>query len=208
MAYEDYEPVAARLARWLQAEQENGFVPRLVTSMESEPGADICVFKAELWRCKVLYYPGELNQDNPIMPAILLATGWAEEIRNSSHITKTSHVEVCETSAIGRALANAGYAGSDWTKRASREEMQKADRYQDGPQPPASFEARGKLQGRITDKQAGYIAGAFKRSGHPVPAGLSTWSKEDASSWIEAHKTGRNPADIERPSIDDQEEPF
>jgi len=189
VAYEDYEPVAARLDRWLAQVKDQQ--PRVVTHMISDAGADICVFRAEL-------YLGD----------ILIATGWAEEIRNSNHITKTSHVEVCETSSLGRALANAGLSGSDWTKRASREEMQKADRYQDGPQPPASFEARGKLQGRITDKQAGYIAGAFKRSGHPVPAGLSTWSKEDASSWIEAHKTGRNPADIERPNIDDQEEPF
>jgi hypothetical protein len=41
-------------------------------------------------------------------------------------INKTSSMEVCETSAIGRALANAGMAGSDMTKRPSREEMTKA----------------------------------------------------------------------------------
>jgi hypothetical protein len=44
-------------------------------------------------------------------------------------INKTSSMEVCETSAIGRALANAGMAGSDMTKRPSREEMGKSERY-------------------------------------------------------------------------------
>ena len=36
-------------------------------------------------------------------------TGIAEEMRNSSRINKTSAVENCETSAIGRALSSAGY---------------------------------------------------------------------------------------------------
>lgn len=40
---------------------------------------------------------------------VLIATGHAEEIRGSSNINKTSALENCETSAIGRALAAAGY---------------------------------------------------------------------------------------------------
>jgi hypothetical protein len=36
------------------------------------------------------------------------ATGMAQEAENSSHINKGSHVENCETSAWGRALANLG----------------------------------------------------------------------------------------------------
>ena len=35
-------------------------------------------------------------------------TGFAEEVRGSSYINKTSAVENCETSAVGRALANMG----------------------------------------------------------------------------------------------------
>ncbi len=58
------------------------------------------------------------------------ATGHAHEDRTSSMINKTSYVENCETSAIGRALANVGYAGSDASKRPSREEMQKVVRYE------------------------------------------------------------------------------
>lgn len=44
----------------------------------------------------------------------LLATGYAEEIRDASHINKTSALEVAETSAIGRALAALGLAGTEY----------------------------------------------------------------------------------------------
>jgi len=37
-----------------------------------------------------------------------LATGIAHEVKGSSFINKTSFIENCETSAIGRALANLG----------------------------------------------------------------------------------------------------
>jgi hypothetical protein len=40
---------------------------------------------------------------------------------------KTSALENCETSSIGRALANAGYSGN---RRATREEMAKVERGQ------------------------------------------------------------------------------
>ena len=50
-------------------------------------------------------------------------TGLAEETIQGRGVNATSALENCETSAIGRALANAGYATKG--KRASREEMSK-----------------------------------------------------------------------------------
>lgn len=44
----------------------------------------------------------------------VIATGHAEEDRQSSHINQTSALENCETSAIGRALACFGLAGSEF----------------------------------------------------------------------------------------------
>lgn len=44
----------------------------------------------------------------------IIATGYAEEVRGSSNINKTSALENCETSAIGRALANFGYSGTEY----------------------------------------------------------------------------------------------
>ena len=53
----------------------------------------------------------------------IIATGHAEENRKSSQINQTSALENCETSAIGRALAAAGFGGTEF---ASANEVQNA----------------------------------------------------------------------------------
>ena len=104
---EDYEPVATRLARWLeQTEGQPRVITHLVHYQENR-----CVFRAELW-----------------VGDVLISTGWAEETRGDGNVNRTSHLENCESSAVGRALANAGLAGSDPSKRPSREEMAKVAR--------------------------------------------------------------------------------
>ena len=42
-----------------------------------------------------------------------IATGWAEEVRGSSNINKTSALENCETSAVGRALGFAAFGSAE-----------------------------------------------------------------------------------------------
>ena len=90
-------------------------------------------------------------------------TGYAEEIRGSSMVNKTSALENCETSAIGRALANYQYQGS--RKRASLEEMVKVYRQGQEPQttpnaPPAE-QPRTQTLGSVgeppTAKQLGML---------------------------------------------------
>lgn len=51
----------------------------------------------------------------------VIATGHAEEKRSASQINQSSALENCETSAVGRALANAGYLTTDI---ASADEME------------------------------------------------------------------------------------
>ena len=41
-------------------------------------------------------------------------TGYAEEVRGSTNINKTSALENCETSAIGRALSAVGFGGTEY----------------------------------------------------------------------------------------------
>lgn len=67
----------------------------------------VCIFKANIY------------DDNK-----LLATGTAYEKEDSTFINKTSYIENCETSAVGRALGLAGF-GID-SSIASKEEVQNA----------------------------------------------------------------------------------
>ena len=54
---------------------------------------------------------------------VTVASGHAEEKRSASQINQTSALENCESSAVGRALAFAGYGGSEI---ASADEVQNA----------------------------------------------------------------------------------
>lgn len=70
-----------------------------------------------------------------------VATGYAEERRTSRGVNSTSAMENCETSAIGRALAAAGYvAGGQY---ASADEVIQATEQQARPSPAITFHACG-----------------------------------------------------------------
>jgi hypothetical protein len=171
----DYEPVASRLDRFLKAHPDARVITDLVHYL-----SDIAVFKAELW------LDGEI-----------IATGWAEEIRGQGNVNKTSHLENCETGAVGRALANAGLSGSDFTKRPSREEMGKVVRMQGDTQitEPSNL---------ASDKQLNMIRAVCKSMGRTVPSGIQGWTKREASQFIDTLKNGEQAA----PQYETPEEPF
>ena len=177
---DDYEPVATRLSRWL--ENTDG-QPRVITHLVHYNEGQSCVFRAELW----------VND-------ILISTGWAEEHVEDRGVNKTSHLENAESSAVGRALANAGLAGSDPSKRASREEMTKVQRM--GGQ-PAQYGNRP--SGLATEKQRIYIHDLAKKLKPPMvvdmPADLTA---TDAAKLIESLKAGKLPAEY----APGDEEPF
>ena len=62
----------------------------------------------------------------------ILGTGFAQEKEGSTFINKTSYIENCETSAVGRALGMCGF-GID-TSVCSAEELQNALNNQDKPE--------------------------------------------------------------------------
>ena len=73
----------------------------------------------------------EKDEDNIVIfsccifvDGIVIAMGWAEEVRGSSNINKTSALENCESSSVGRALAFMGF-GIDGSI-ASAEEVENA----------------------------------------------------------------------------------
>lgn len=187
---EDYEPVSVRLARWLE-QNPNG---RVITFMVSEPGADVCVFRAELWAGDVL-----------------VATGWAEEVRNANRINAANHVEVCETSAIGRACANNGLAGSDPAKRPSREEMGKAERYGNAAIGGESMRPRTTSTDPATPAQLGKIRAMSKAMGRPPQAGYESMTKAQASAVIEGliqEQQAQESRDLRDAFPSAQEDPF
>ena len=184
---DDYEPVSARLARWLERVAAANVQPRVITHLVHR-GDDWCVFKAELWIIDLNISPS---------PEYLISTGWAEEHVTDRGVNSTSHVENCETSAVGRALANAGFAGSDPTKRASREEMSKVQRM--GGQ-PAQY---GKPSGMASEKQRQFIRDLAAK--HKFDVALpDDLSFADASALIEALKSGKMIARYQAA----EEEPF
>ena len=100
----DYEPVEVRLEKFIK--DYPAF--RIATELEVVEATRYIV-KAYLFK----------NAED----GVAWATGYAEETVTSRGVNQTSALENCETSAIGRALANAGYAPKG--KRPSREEMSK-----------------------------------------------------------------------------------
>jgi len=161
---ENYEPVSVRLHRLLTTLRAEGKDPRVITVMLSEPGADVCVFRAELW-----------------LGDVLVATGHAEEVRGQGNVNRTSHVENCETSACGRMEQNYS-PNPDPAKRPSREEMGKVQRMGGAP---AGGSAPQAGPGDASPAQLGKIRAMSKSLGKLPPANLDGMSKREASAVIE-----------------------
>jgi len=87
-----------------------------------------------------------------------VSVGHAHEVKTASNINKTSYVENCETSAVGRALAMLGI-GID-VSIASANEVQDAIAKQDSaPAKPAATAKSKKEEASIMDKAVNYIKG-------------------------------------------------
>jgi hypothetical protein len=101
---EDYETVEERLVKFWKEHPDGQIHTKLLDSTSSRFIVEASIFRTEA----------------DVRP---WTTGLAEETVQGRGVNATSALENCETSAIGRALANAGYATKG--KRASREEMSK-----------------------------------------------------------------------------------
>lgn len=128
----DYAEVNQRIKAFRMVFPEG----HIKTELKSLDGG-VCVFRAEVG-----------NGD------MILGTGHAYEKEGSSNINRTSYIENCETSAVGRALGMAGF-GID-TSVASAEEVQNA------------IEQQGKTEKKATAKQIEVL----KKTINDIPAML------------------------------------
>jgi hypothetical protein len=113
----DYEMVSERLPRFLK-DHPLARVETINHTTPDDRAALTWVMEARIWL--------PLDESDLKSGWYLKSTGHAFEIDGQGgQANKTSALENCETSAIGRALANAGYGGD---KRVSREEMAKVER--------------------------------------------------------------------------------
>ena len=161
---DDYEPVEVRLEKFWK-EHEDG---RIETEL-LEASKDRFIIMARLYRTEA--------------DAKAWTTGIAEETVASRGVNQTSALENCETSAIGRALANAGYATKG--KRPSKEEMSKvATGSQEYTKPtygaPGSRSAAVANALRNTDWTAPKLE-------DPAPV---AWSVDEVAKELNAEKVG------------------
>lgn len=182
---DSYEPVQSRFSRFIEwaATREQFF--SVISELLSSPGDDICVMKTTI-----------------LCDGVVVATGHAEEVRGMGNVNKTSSLENCETSSLGRCLSNFpmyNFCGSSLDKRPSREEMQKVVRMTESGNGTIT-----EPSDKASDKQMNMIRAVCKSMNVPVPSGLQGFNKREASQYIDQLKNPQ-PND-QRMAVDD--EPF
>lgn len=108
----DYAEVNQRIKAFRMIYPQGAIKTMLVSNNNG-----VCIFRAEVYEYEKCNEAGNYESK-------LLGTGMAYEKENSTFINKTSYIENCETSAVGRALGMCGF-GID-TSVTSAEEVQNA----------------------------------------------------------------------------------
>lgn len=203
MAYniDDYEPVASRVQRFYEAHPNGAIHCEIV----HDDGQRV-VIKATVWR--------SLEDARPA------AIDYAEEILTDRGVNSTSRIENCATSATGRAISIAahGLGPSDWTKKPSREEMQKVQRRETIQQGDVTIE---RPANQASDKQRNMIRAIHKKLGTLPPVWLDSATKQQASAEIDRlkaleqagprqgdHLSVVEDQELRQADAYDQEEPF
>ena len=141
----DYQPVEDRLNLFWKEHPDGQIHTKLVDTSSTR-----FIVEASIYRTEADLRPW--------------TTGLAEETVQGRGVNATSALENCETSAIGRALANAGYATKG--KRASREEMVKVAK---GAEVKAKVE---EVKAKMANTSKEYV---------PVPVESDPWNQSFAA---------------------------
>ena len=168
---DDYETVEERLAKFWKDHPEGRIETKLIVNTPTQ----------------YIVWSAIFRDSADIQP---WATGLAEETVQGRGVNATSALENCETSSLGRSLANAGYATKG--KRASREEMGKVAR---GAEVKATVEA---TKAKMAETAKEYV---------PVPVEEDPWSQsfaapvttmEEAVATVKSVLGGTTEKDIQR----------
>ena len=151
-----YETVDSRIAKFYEQFKNGRIITELVAYSDNQ-----FIVKAYAYRDSVDEKPA--------------ATGFAEEKVGSNPVNRTSALENCETSAIGRCLANLNFAPKG--ARPSVEEMQKASR-QDPNSKPLIVAGGPMARAKATDKQVGFAKSMIQEI-----ASRLEFSVEDVTRW-------------------------
>ena len=136
----------------------------------------------------------EATDEKVIMKALILngenlvSTGYAEEVRGSTNINRTSALENCESSAVGRALAFFKYAGDSL---ASADEVASAISQQDVMDAQIRGIEIGKAQGRLADTIAAIKEGIGTNNLHMANEAWSELTDDEKKLlWVAPSKGG------------------
>jgi hypothetical protein len=130
-----------------------------------------------------------------------VAVGFAEEVRSKRGINSTSALENCETSAIGRALAAAGYAGTEY---ASADELTSALNQQRAASSTSSSTPSGYRTHPTWKSEQGAFFEALELRGLTIAAveaftlerswgTPAAWTPQERRAFIRDLDTGRAP---------------
>lgn len=134
----NYADVSTRIEEFITEFPEGQIVTTLVKDHDGE-----VIFEARVYR------------NNDERQREIYTNGFAREVEGTGNVNKTSHVENCETSAIGRALANMAYGTN--ANRASRSEMLKVARMD--AEHADMMEQIADLYDGLSDEATGVIGG-------------------------------------------------
>jgi len=150
---QDYITVAERIEKFYER-YPDGRITTHIIEHDGEKG--FILMRAEVYR-----------QADDALPA---ATGHAFEVRSEGYVQRTSYIEVCETSSVGRALALCGFEvkrglsnREDTVKAAPPERPAERAKAASPPKPVAAAEAAPKKDQPATEDQKDSILSLLER---------------------------------------------